>query len=99
MKVELCDEFLFRINSDVELFANVNTSKENVLRNNNNIPFYNGEWVKVKINDYITHHVKPMDSLIKVSNIYGVAKEKILYDNNLTSENLFIGQQLKIFKK
>ena len=53
MTIELCDEFFFRVtNKDFNLWDEFNTSRENVLRNNNKLKLYAGEWVKVKVNDY-----------------------------------------------
>jgi len=99
MKLNLCDSFFYRItNREIDIFKEFNTNKDNVLRNNKEIGFYNGEWVKVKINDYITHHTKPMETLNSISLFYNTTVEKIMQDNALKSEKLFIGQTLKIFK-
>lgn len=81
------------------LINKFNTSKENILRNNNNIDFYEGEWVIIKENAYILHCVKPMQTIEIIADIYNVSKEKIIADNNLFSNKLFIGQQLKIYKE
>lgn len=93
-------EFYYRIcgESEQELYDKFNTCKESVLRNNPNIPLYEGEWVKIKVNNYITHIVKPMQTLTKVADIYNVTEQDIINNNNLTDNKLFIGQHLKIYK-
>ena len=99
MKIEMCDEFFYRINnSSLNLFNEFNTSQENVLRNNNKIKIYNGEWVKIKVNDFVVHHVKPMQTLSDVAREHSMEIDKIIQDNNLKSNRLFIGQMLKIYK-
>lgn len=95
----MCDEFYFRIpNENFDIYSVLNTSKENVLRNNNKIKFYAGEYVKVKINDYISHVVKPAETLTSISNKYNVNINKLIKDNMLNNNKLFIGQILKIYK-
>ena len=100
MKIELDDEFFYRIDGENinELYSKFNTSKDNVLRNNESLNLYSGEWVKIKKNDYLTHIVKPAENLTKICEIYNIEKQKIIEANNLTSEHLFIGQMLKIKK-
>ncbi len=99
MKIEMCDEFFYRVTDlNLDLFKEFNTSKENILRNNNNIKLYNGEWVKIKENDFITHLVKPMQTLSDIAKDYCVEINKIKVDNNLLCDKLFIGQILKIYK-
>lgn len=100
MKIEMCDEFFYRVNEDNEkLFEKFNTSKENVLRNNNNLKFYAGEVVKIKLNDYVLHRVKPAETLKDIARIYDVEIQEIKIKNNLTLDKLFIGQEIKIYKK
>lgn len=99
MKLEMSDEFIYQIkNKDKDIFKCFNTSKENVLRNNSNIKIYNGEWIKVKVNNFITHHVRPAETLEDISNQYNISIEKLKEDNNIENNKLFIGQRLKIFK-
>ncbi len=94
----MCDEFFYRVEDNVQdLFQHLNTSKENVLRNNEKIDLYCGEWIKVKKNNYISYHVKPTDTLSKIASQFNQNKEKIASDNSLNSEKLFIGQILKIY--
>ena len=98
MKVEMCDNFFYRITDEKEdVFSSLNTCKENVLRNNKNLSFYCGEWIKVKVNNYKTHIVKPAQTLQDISEIYGMEIDKIKSDNNLNTNSLFIGQILKIY--
>lgn len=100
MRIEICDEFFYRIcNSKMDLFNKFNSCKENIKRNNNAIKLYNGEWVKVKVNDFIIHHVKPAESLEEISKKYCLDQLKLCEDNNLNNNKLFIGQRLKIYKK
>ena len=73
-----------------------NTSKQNILRNNASIPLYAGEWVEITVNDYIEHFVKPTETLNVIAQNYCTTKEKLIADNNLQTEKLFIGQKLKI---
>lgn len=99
MKIEMCDEFYYRIKEKSESVEfKFNSSKENVLRNNNKIEVYPGEMVYVKRNKFIIHHVKPMETLSSIAKIYNLTEEKISLDNDLKTDKLFIGQLLKILK-
>lgn len=99
MRIEICDNFYYRVDDPTDnLFNKLNTCKENVLRNNNNINYYSGEWVKVEVNKFISHHVKPMETLKDISKKYNVDTERIMKDNSLITNKLFIGQILKIYK-
>jgi len=100
MKIEMCEEFFYRINEDnEEVFKNLNTSKENVLRNNEKLKFYKGECVKIKVNDFNLHHVRPAENLARIAKNYDVDESIIIKDNNLQTQKLFIGQTLKIHKE
>lgn len=100
MKFEMCEEFFYRINDDDEkLFEKFNTNKKNVLRNNNSLKFYAGEVVKIKLNDYVLHRVKPVQTLNDIAKIYNIKIQDIIDKNNLKTEKLFIGQEIKIYKK
>lgn len=99
MEIDKCDEFYYRVQSpDEDIYKKFNTSNEGVVRNNDKLSFYAGEWIKIKVNDYVLHIVKPTETLEKISEIYCVEKSKIIFDNNVVSEKLFIGQTLKIYK-
>ena len=99
MKIEMCDEFLYRVNDvKLDITDEFNTCKENILRNNSDLKFYNGEWVKIKVNNFITHHVKPAQTLTEIAKDYSVDLNKIKADNNLVADKLFIGQILRIYK-
>ena len=100
--MDISREFYYRIKSNEKLEGlceEFNTSLENIVRNNRNIPLYAGEWIKVKVNDYITYRVKPMDTLESVSCQFGVTKEEIYRYNEIYQGKLYIGQILKIYKK
>ena len=99
MKIEMSDEFYYRIKQNDEIYNCFNTSKENVLRNNEKLNFYAGEWVKIKVNDYLTHIVKPVENIEQIAKIHDITVEDILKDNNLQNSKLFIGQRLKIYKE
>lgn len=99
MKIEMCDEFYYKINHKGEkINTELNSCDENVLRNNNKISFYAGEWIKVKVNNYLTYIVKPAESLQDIANKYSISCDKIIFDNKLETKKLYIGQILKIFK-
>ena len=100
MKIEMSDEFYYRVKDEnnISLYQKLNTSKDNVLRNNDRLKFYNGEWVKVKVNDFIIHVVKPTETIDKIAQIYGVEQESLKKVNALKTDKLFIGQTIKIFK-
>ena len=100
MKIKQCNEFYYRVEVDdnIQLICQkFNTSKENILRNNNNLALYAGEWVIIKQNEFKTHIVKPMETLSSICKIYNVDKEKLKTDNNLETEKLYIGQCIKIY--
>jgi len=100
MKVERCDEFYYRISdSNLDIFNKFNADKNNVVRNNKSIKIYEGEWLKIKTNNFHTHIVKPIETLNKIAESYKTESEKIIKDNNLKSTKLFIGQILKIYKQ
>lgn len=97
MEIKLCDEFFYRItNNKKDINKLLNTSHENILRNNPDLKFYDGEWVKIKLNDYMCHHVKPAETLKDIAEKYKITTTKLILDNNLQNDKLFIGQILKI---
>lgn len=101
MKIQLAQNFYFRIDENAtknQIIQDFNTSFDNIKRNNQELNLYEGEWVKVKINDYILHFVKPAETLDKICLDYNISQEKIISDNKLSSRKLYIGQQLKIYK-
>ncbi len=100
MNIELCDEFYYYIsNKDLRIEQLFNSCGDNILRNNNKLNVYEGEWVKIKVNKYISHFVKPAESLDDISKQYSIDKEKIKKDNNLETNRLYVGQMLKIYKE
>lgn len=102
MEINVCKEFYYKVKDD-DCFQSIinkfNTSKENVIRNNPEIKLYSGEWIYIKQNNYLTHIVKPAETLANIALYYGVNCEQIKQDNNLINEKLFIGQMLKIYNK
>ena len=100
MEIKQCKQFYYRVQED-EAISNIckrfNTCKENIIRNNPNLELYVGEWIIIKSNEFKTHYVKPMETLLDIAKKFNVSKEKILNDNNLQTEKLFIGQMLKIY--
>ena len=102
MEITIADEFYYRIgqNEDEKIIClKYNTNKSNIIRNNSKLKYYDGEWVKIKVNDYISHFVKPMETLDKIASIYNMDKEKLKADNLLSVDKLYIGQLIKIYKK
>lgn len=99
MEIKQCKEFFYRVsNNNEEVFNNFNTSKENILRNNETLPIYYGEWLKIKENDYIVHCVKPVETLEVIAKKYEVSCANIVEYNQLKTNKLYIGQILKIYK-
>ncbi len=100
MDIKLAKNFYYRLNeTDAKtLFSKFNTDKHNITRNNSRAIFHKGEWIHIKINDYITHIVKPAENLEKIAQKYNIPVEKLKTDNNLNSDSLFIGKILKIYK-
>lgn len=97
--MEICKIFYYRVldgDNLPEICQKFNTSKENILRNNTEIPLYAGEWIKIKVNDFVEHFVKPTETLNIIAQNFCTTKEKLIADNNLQMEKLFIGQKLKI---
>lgn len=102
MIVNLVDRFYYKIqvgDSFDSLSLKFNTSKENILRNNMEIPLYVGEVVVIKQNEFITHFVSPIETIKDISNKYNVDEQKIVEDNDLQTKKLYIGQKLKIKKE
>ena len=98
MKIKLCDEFFYRVtNLDENIYREFNTEKQNVLRNNEKINLYKGEIIKVKVNDFKTHYVKPAETIKEIADFYSVDVEKLMIDNNLENSKLYIGQRLKVY--
>ena len=99
MEIEPLKKFVYRIEQK-DTFTTIcerfKTSKENILRNNPEIDLYAGELVEITVNDFLTHIVKPTETLSEIANIYGLMEDTIKQQNHLCSEKLFIGQILKI---
>lgn len=100
MEIKQCKQFYYRVQKNdtmQNICEKLNTCKENIIRNNPTLDLYTGEWVIIKRNEFKTHYVKPMENLEIIAKTYKMTKEKILTDNNLQTEKLFIGQMLKIY--
>ena len=100
MEIKQCKQFYYRVQNGDDFFnicSRFNTSKDNIIRNNNGLDLYVGEWIIIKENKFKTHIVKPTEKLIDIATKYNVNNEKLKNDNNLKTEKLFIGQMLKIF--
>ena len=95
MKIKMCNTFYYRV-EDEALLKQFNTSSENILRNNN-LNFYRGEMVRITLNDYKIHTVLPMETIKSICEKYGITEELLKIKNDLKSDKLFIGQQLKIY--
>ncbi len=99
MEIEICEEFYYRIcDKKEDVFQKIKTINKNFVRNNNEIELFEGEWVKVKTNEFIVHHVRPAETLQDIAKFYNSSVDKIKKDNNLSSTKLFIGQMIKILK-
>lgn len=99
MEVKQAQNFFYRINqaeTENTLCSVLNTCKQGITRNNNNLKYYAGEWVEVHTNDFTFHYVKPIETLVEIALKYNTTVEKLMADNNLKTDKLFIGQCLKI---
>lgn len=57
---------------------------------------YGREYTSPKLSNLITYTVQKGDSLYSIAKKYGTTVQELINVNNLSSNNLFIGQQLKI---
>lgn len=98
MEIKLCPSFYYRYNGEgeTELNKKFNTDNANIVRNNSDLARYSGEWLKIHALDYVPYIVKPTDDLKKVASKFNISVQKLILDNNLKTEKLFIGQRLKI---
>lgn len=99
--IRMCNDFYYRVQSgdcEQSIISKFNTSRDNIIRNNPSIALYSGEWIHIHINDYLTHIVKPMETIAKISKKYNISEDKIITDNSLITDRLYIGQRLKIKK-
>ena len=100
MEIKQSNQFYYRVQFNdtlLNICTRFNTCKENIIRNNENLDLYVGEWIIIKTNEFKIHCVKPLERLIDISQKYGVTVDKIKIDNHLQTEKLFIGQMLKIY--
>lgn len=102
MELKLKQNFKYRVKENENLndiCHNFNTSKENIVRNNPDIDLFAGEYIEITVNNYVTHIVKPIETLTTIAKNYNQTVEEIMKYNNLSDNNLFIGQRLKIKNK
>ena len=95
MKIKMCNSFYYRVDI-LDFHKQFNTSKQNIMRNNN-LDYYLGEMVKIKLNDYVIHTVLPMETIKSICEKYSISEDQLKEKNSLKSNKLFIGQQLKIY--
>ena len=94
MEIELEKKFTYRVCEQDTLNSiciKFNTCKENILRNNNEIPLYAGEIIEITLNDFVIHIIKPTETLESVARIYNISCEELKNLNNLNNNKLFIG--------
>lgn len=99
-KIKETKIFFYRVCAEdnlSEICKKFNSSKENILRNNSQIPLYPGEIIKIKQNDYLVHFVKPAETLKDICLQYGKTEDELKVENNLQTEKLYIGQEIKIY--
>lgn len=99
MKIKQAKTFFYRINqaeTENMICCTFNTCKQGIIRNNDKLKFYAGEWIEICSNDFEIHHVKPIETLTSIANKYNTSVEKLIVDNNLKTDKLFVGQCIKI---
>lgn len=97
----MLNNFKYRVlpgDTENSICVKFNTSKQNILRNNPQIPLYAGEWIEIEVNNFLSHIVKPMQTLDEISKLYGISVENIKEFNKLQTDKLYIGQLIKIAK-
>ena len=102
MKINIAKEFYYRVRKGDEIndiCQSMNTSRENITFDRAKPEILPGEWIKVRVNDYMTHIVKPLDTIDKIAKRYDISTENLKKDNQLTTEKLYIGQLIKIYKR
>ena len=96
MDIKTSKEFWVKIEKEKTIAEVENKFNATVERNNKDLNLYSGEWVKVCVNDYKVHVVKPTENLVRIAEIYNVSPQELMKQNNLENEKIFIGQRLKI---
>ena len=96
MELKLDNEFFYRVvDENLDLKKTFNAWDDGIKRNNPKLKFYNGEWVKIKVSEFLIHIVKPTETISGIAEMYNIAEEKLILDNNI-KHKVFIGQILKI---
>jgi len=99
MELEEIKVFWYRIENEKTINElKLKFNADNITRNNNEIDLYKGEWVKIEVNNFIYHIVKPAETILEIATKYAITKEQLIENNKLVNEKLFIGQRLKIFR-
>lgn len=94
-----------KFNLSAETIIQDNALKNNVLSLGQNLKIRNnnivveecfGEDSSITLNNYVDYVVKRGDSLYSIAKKYGVSVSDLISSNNLSNNNLTIGQKLKI---
>ena len=96
MDIKTSKEFWVKITSEKAINEIEDKFNATVERNNNDLKLYSGEWVKVCVNEYKIHVVKPTENLVQIAEIYNISAQELMKQNNLKNEKVFISQRLKI---
>lgn len=96
MDIKTSKEFWVKIEKEKTITELENKFNATVERNNKDLNLYSGEWVKVCVNDFNVHVVKPTENLVQIAEIYNISAQELMKQNNLKNEKVFIGQRLKI---
>ena len=90
-------EIYYQVNNDDNLATiskKFNITASQIVRNNPNIDFYEGEVVKIVYETNKMHVVKPMENLEIIARKYNTTVENLIEINHLNTVRLFIGQSL-----
>ena len=80
----------------IDIAKKFQVPEEYILQHNSN-NFYNGKVLFIPEINFKIHIVKPFETLQSVSNLYGVAVDKIIENNNLQTSFIFVGQKLFVW--
>ncbi|MBR1987825.1 MAG: LysM peptidoglycan-binding domain-containing protein [Clostridia bacterium] len=101
MRIKLSKTFYYRLSESDNLESlskDYNCDITNIKRNDPSNTVYPGEWVYIKQNEFISHYVKPTETLASIATKYNVDINVLRKDNTLNNDKLFIGQRIKIFE-
>lgn len=80
----------------ITIMQKFNLPAGSIIRNNQNIDFYEGEVVKLVYQTNQTHIVKPMENLANIAQKYDTTVDRLIELNDLRTTRLFIGQSLVV---